>query len=221
MDCWKRKNILTLDQDEFLKAFFSVPTDFYLTGGTALAGFYLAHRTSVDLDFFTTSEEGFAHFDVMMDDVARKIPSEVQSVRTTHYFKHFEARMTGGALTIHAARDVAVRIKPIQECEGLRIDSIEDIVTNKLCAMLGRSAMKDFIDLYFLDAAGYTVEKYLAKAQLKDGGLAPETLAYSIEQLSIDRVPDYVVRPLELPELRHFKEKTVESLVNQSFDKSE
>jgi len=29
---------------------------FYLTGGTALAEFYLAHRKSFDLDIFTTEK---------------------------------------------------------------------------------------------------------------------------------------------------------------------
>lgn len=31
---------------------------FYLTGGTALAAFYLKHRHSDDLDFFTNGAEG-------------------------------------------------------------------------------------------------------------------------------------------------------------------
>jgi predicted nucleotidyltransferase component of viral defense system len=30
---------------------------FYLTGGTALSAFYLGHRKSNDLDFFTNTEE--------------------------------------------------------------------------------------------------------------------------------------------------------------------
>ena len=44
--------------EEILKVFPSVPDAgfFYLTGGTALAHFYLQHRKSYDLDFFTSEE---------------------------------------------------------------------------------------------------------------------------------------------------------------------
>ena len=38
---------------------------FYLTGGTALAGFYLSHRYSEDLDFFSETE-----FDILQIDIA-------------------------------------------------------------------------------------------------------------------------------------------------------
>ena len=40
-------------QRQLLEAFFSHASGFYLTGGAALAGFHLGHRTTEDLDFFT------------------------------------------------------------------------------------------------------------------------------------------------------------------------
>lgn len=40
-------------QQEVLSAFFKYKSHFFLTGGAALAGFYLQHRTTKDLDFFT------------------------------------------------------------------------------------------------------------------------------------------------------------------------
>jgi predicted nucleotidyltransferase component of viral defense system len=53
------KGLLTPIQEAFLAAFTEIPDQeqFYLTGGTALAEFYLGHRLSFDLDFFT-GEEG-------------------------------------------------------------------------------------------------------------------------------------------------------------------
>ena len=46
-------------QDKFLAQFFSdsLSSDFYLTGGTALARFYFHHRESVDLDLFTNNSK--------------------------------------------------------------------------------------------------------------------------------------------------------------------
>jgi predicted nucleotidyltransferase component of viral defense system len=47
--------ILSSVQQKLLKVFSEdkrISEKFYLTGGTALAGFYLGHRYSDDLDFF-------------------------------------------------------------------------------------------------------------------------------------------------------------------------
>jgi hypothetical protein len=48
-------NLLTPLQEQFLQVFATLPDQeqFYLTGGTALAEFYLGHHLSYDLDFFT------------------------------------------------------------------------------------------------------------------------------------------------------------------------
>ena len=47
--------ILTAFQRQLLKHIgqSSIANNFYLTGGTALAAFFLHHRLSEDLDFFT------------------------------------------------------------------------------------------------------------------------------------------------------------------------
>jgi predicted nucleotidyltransferase component of viral defense system len=53
------KSVTTLEQESFLKYFASVPSfvnHFYFTGGTALAKYYLQHRFSEDLDFFSQQE---------------------------------------------------------------------------------------------------------------------------------------------------------------------
>ena len=49
-------SILSENQKKFLKLLSeekSICAHFYLTGGTALAEFYLHHRLSEDLDFFS------------------------------------------------------------------------------------------------------------------------------------------------------------------------
>lgn len=53
------KSLLTKNQVNFLKIVGSDPyltKYFYLTGGTALSEFYLKHRFSEDLDFFSEQE---------------------------------------------------------------------------------------------------------------------------------------------------------------------
>ncbi|MBI3815671.1 MAG: nucleotidyl transferase AbiEii/AbiGii toxin family protein [Nitrospinae bacterium] len=36
-----------------------IAKDFFLTGGTALSAFYLHHRESIDLDFFSMTDKPF------------------------------------------------------------------------------------------------------------------------------------------------------------------
>ncbi len=49
------KGLLTPVQSSFMAQFATLPDQeqFYLAGGTALAEYYLGHRLSFDLDFFT------------------------------------------------------------------------------------------------------------------------------------------------------------------------
>ncbi len=217
MDCSLQSHILTADQRDCLNAFFACTDAFYLTGGTALAAFYLGHRTSVDLDLFTQSDEAFAQFRPIMAATAARLGVHIEAIRETPYFKHFQAHMPGGALTLHAARDVSVRLAPVQHCGNLRIDSIEDITANKLCAMLGRSSMKDFVDLYFLHHVGFTIEHYLEPARQKDGGLEAATLAYAISQLVIETVPSFMVQPVTREQLQQFKDAAIARLIHLAY----
>ena len=53
------KSILSENQTKILRLLagdYSISSRFYLTGGTALAEFYLKHRYSEDLDFFCEQE---------------------------------------------------------------------------------------------------------------------------------------------------------------------
>ena len=53
---WEESKALTALKRDFLIAFFDRSQAFFLTGGSALGVFYLQHRRSYDLDFFTTEE---------------------------------------------------------------------------------------------------------------------------------------------------------------------
>jgi hypothetical protein len=50
-------------QREVLRALFERERGFFLTGGAALVGFYLHHRTTDDLDFFTDRADAFESSD--------------------------------------------------------------------------------------------------------------------------------------------------------------
>ncbi len=115
---------------------------FYLADGTALS-LQIGHRRSVDLDFFSPTED---------IPTIRTVLEESLVV-----FQPTLADSAWGNL-VYLARDVRVGfygfgyqlVASLIETEGLRLASIEDIALMKLDALLSRAARKDFYDLYFI-----------------------------------------------------------------------
>ncbi len=143
---------LTARQKQLLELAVSEPyiTDnFYLTGGTALSSWYLHHRESYDLDFFSQhrfnydrlirwfrENEGVINPSAMIFDedwgfleVKMRYPNnERLKVDFNHYPPNRLTKGTGW--------------------KGLAIDSIYDIAVNKLQTISERPRTRDFVDLY-------------------------------------------------------------------------
>lgn len=208
--------ILTPLQSSFLREFFHLAQDFYLTGGTALSAFYLQHRYSVDLDLFTHDDVAFQKADDLTKQASVKLGADYKPVRITSYFKHFRVGPKDDPLTIHFSKDYAAHIKPPNNFAGIIVDSIEDITANKICAALGRTEIKYLVALYFLDKAGYSIPEYFDIAQQKDGGLAYETLAYTLSQFQISKIPSFMIKSLTIDDLRQYRDTTIDWLILKS-----
>ncbi|PIP31376.1 hypothetical protein COX24_03940 [bacterium (Candidatus Gribaldobacteria) CG23_combo_of_CG06-09_8_20_14_all_37_87_8] len=57
---------------------------FYLTGGTALAEFYLKHRFSEDLDFFSEKEVNPQDISIYLKTIKKEIGIERVDFETSH-----------------------------------------------------------------------------------------------------------------------------------------
>src|SRR5258708_17660707 len=75
----KPTDVLTRFQLNVLKVLSREPLlkDFYLTGGTALSAFYLHHRLSEDLDFFTEVPTNVSRMPALIARVARNLRAKV------------------------------------------------------------------------------------------------------------------------------------------------
>lgn len=136
--------------------------DFYLAGGSALA-LQIAHRQSVDLDFFTQTKD----IAERVFDWLREIPG-------------FTAREMN-AQTIHG--DIGgVKISmiggykyPLIEdtvlADGIRLASMRDIGAMKLLAITHRAALRDYIDLAVI-IRDYLSLEALLEANTKKHGAA-------------------------------------------------
>ena len=123
---------------------------FYFTGGTALSEFYLQHRESVDLDFFTKDV-----FDSQLTTGIVKSWSEKHefAVKTDFvdptqiYFLEFS---DGEKLKIDFAHYPFGRLEAGKNIDGLVVDSLFDIAVNKFLTINQRTEVKDFVDVYYL-----------------------------------------------------------------------
>jgi predicted nucleotidyltransferase component of viral defense system len=154
-------NTITDDMRLVLNEFSqsAIASSFYLAGGTALS-LQIGHRLSVDLDFFSPSED--------IPAIRPALENSLSKLSATL------ADSSWGNL-VYLAKNVRVGfygygfplVAPLMETEGVRMASIEDIALMKLDAMLSRAARKDFYDLYFIcknislkQLFGKAVQKY-------------------------------------------------------------
>lgn len=66
------------------------------------------------------------------------------------------------AIIVDLVREYVFQIereKPI--INGIRVDSPEEILANKLCALLSRSEIRDLVDVRELENAGFSLENAL------------------------------------------------------------
>lgn len=184
---------LTPLQHEVLRAFFARDKGYFLTGGAALAGYHLRHRGTGDLDLFTLDASAFERGRFVLEDVAQELGGTLEIVQQAPGFLRSLLSTLDAVLVVDLVRDRSFQVvanKP--EIDGILVDPPEEILANKLTAIVGRAEERDLIDVMLLERHGLRVEDALQAALEKDGGCTPATLAWLLsevkigEQLSID-----------------------------------
>ncbi len=187
-------------QNDFLREFFGRESRFYLTGGAALVGFYLGHRETNDLNLFTLENEIENGF-VIVRDAARNLGATVEAIQTAPDFRRLLIRRGDEAVVVDLAREYVFQLEAEKrEIGGIRVDSPEEILANKLCALLSRSEIRDLVDVRELEKAGFSLENALFVAQRKDTGLTAAQLAWVLSQIKFgdDLIPPGNVLAAEL-----------------------
>ena len=138
-------------QDKILLALEPVLSSFYLTGGTALGRFYLNHRFSEDLDFFTNQNNKFHSLIKTIETILVNKFSVLKHQNIVYDdFVRFYVEDDENVLKIEFVNDIAYRVGvPNPYIHGL-IDTPLNILTNKLTAIIGRDEPKDVFDIYAL-----------------------------------------------------------------------
>jgi hypothetical protein len=203
---------LTRFQSELLEAFFRQETRFFLTGGGALAGYHLGHRETHDLDLFTLSpfmEDGVR----ALRAAAAETGASWQDVRTAPEFRRILLSRGDESVVVDLVIEHAEQLRPEKPLHGIVwVDPADEIFANKLCALLGRSEIRDLVDVRALEGLGLSLTDALAAGQRKDGGLTPAQLAWVLSQITIG---DAATLPAAVPpaELRDYLRGLIDRLV--------
>ena len=199
-----RMNILTPLQEKTLQVFFAVKEfkqHFYLTGGTALAGFYLKHRLSDDLDFFSHSIE-IPEIDRLFEDTIKAAGFALEKERSSPTYRRYRI---DGELQIDLVRDIDFRVGAPELIGDFMVDTLKNIAVNKVTAMYNRLEPKDYVDLYFLKPRlNFDIMELIETGKMKDGGLDAFQWARIIADVDVFNVLPRMVLPLELSELKKF-----------------
>lgn len=205
--------ILTNLQKKILLRFSKLPDQeaFYLTGGTALSTFFLKHRRSNDLDFFTNLEEVILPISQKLEISLKNEGFKVERLRGLHSFVELSVSSGNESTVIHFALDSPFRFEQpaaLGEIPGLKVDSLIDIATNKLLALFGRAELRDFVDIYFLVKDRYKKNELIEKSAQKDPGFDLYWLGVAMERINdfSDDSPDLhlLTRPCKMKELKDF-----------------
>lgn len=172
-------------QQDFLNDFFGREARFFLTGGAALVGFHLGHRETYDLDLFTM-EDALDAGAAVAAEIARQWGGSLESIQTYPDFRRLLLKRNDEAIVIDLVRERVAQIAPDKPIfNGVRVDLPEEILANKLCALLSRSEVRDLVDVRALEMAGYRIEDALPAAASKDTGLTPAQLSWVLSQIEL------------------------------------
>ena len=209
------ESILTKEQQAILnEAAENEPifSKFYFSGGTALSEFYLKHRESIDLDFFSSQQ-----FDP-------QVPSQFLyklSKRSGFMIKpSFVDPVYIFVLTFKNSKKLKVdftyypykRLEKGEKFGNLQIDSLFDIAVNKLLLLTQRNEVKDFVDLFFL------LKKYslwdLVEGVKRKFNVEIDPLILASDLLTVEE-KNYLpkmLKPLKLSYLKDFYREKARSL---------
>jgi predicted nucleotidyltransferase component of viral defense system len=151
-------------------------TPFYLSGGTALSRGYYNHRYSDDLDYFVSDHPDFLRIaERQINKLGVSFEDLTVVAKDTNFIRVF---VSPERLKIEMINDVPSHIGSLVNHSILGIiDSKENILANKLTALIDRTLPKDITDVYFLLKDGLDIKRALLDAESKAAGIAPLLVA--------------------------------------------
>ncbi|SLM28190.1 conserved hypothetical protein [Desulfamplus magnetovallimortis] len=181
-------DILYKFQDELLEIISSLDNMFYLTGGTALSRFHnYNHRYSDDLDFFTNKNNMFRS--ELKDFLLKSNHLEFEITVESKDFVRILFSQNSLVLQLDFVHEYIEKIEKFNLIDNHKIDTLNEIMSNKFGAILNRDEPKDIADILEAHSRGY-------KDWRKAFEMANVKQSLSIEELLV-RFETFPVKLLE------------------------
>lgn len=219
------KTILTPTQFKFLEFAAEdkqITKIFYLTGGTALAEFYLKHRLSEDLDLFTEDAEvNQAVVIAFLKKISPKLG--IAKIKMSQFLGLVSSLLIfkrDDQLKVDFNYYPFPRINKGKKYKDLDIDSIYDIAVNKVHTLFMRARPRDYVDLYFImREMNYPLQKLTLDAKAKfDWDIDRVTLASQFIRVK-DFRKDYpkMLKPFNYEDMEKFFISQAKKLAKEIF----
>ena len=166
-----KTSILTANQKLFLEIVANDPflsQQYYLSGGTALAEFYIPYRLSEDLDFFSEDEVDNQAITVFINH--NKVVLGFDEIGSSvHYNRNlFFLKYKDDILKTEFTYFPFQQIEKPKVINGVKIDSVIDIAVNKVFTIYQKPRLRDFYDLYMIvEKYGFVFKNLLKLARIK------------------------------------------------------
>jgi len=176
---WYEKRLYPL-QDRVLAVANDVAPAFYLSGGTALSRGYFAHRFSDDIDLFVNDDPQFGlAAQRLIHALGREPRSTLDVALREERFVRLVVREQDLELKVELIDDVPAHIGAIREHPVLgRLDSLQNLLANKVTAALDRDEPKDLADIWAACVlGGADLDAAIHDAESKAAGIFAADLA--------------------------------------------
>lgn len=217
------KPILSNNQQKILELISKekkICDNFYLSGGTALAEFYLQHRLSEDLDFFNENEFDSQAVFIFLKSIQKKAGIKKIDVEQSFNRNIFFLYLNNEILKTEFTYFPFPRIEKKVKKNNLYIDSILDIAVNKIFTIYQKPRSRDFIDLHLIiKEKKYKMDDLLKKARVKfDWHIDPIQLGARF--LEVKTVKDYprMIKKIEPAEWQDFFVDLARNMKKDVFD---
>lgn len=190
-------------QDRVIKAINQADTGFYLAGGTAASRGYLQHRFSDDLDYFVNDDNRFG---LWVERIIQSLTKDwhCDVLMKEERFARLNLVHKDVPLKIEMINDVPARVGDIQNHPVLgRLDTAENILANKVTALLDREEPKDLADIWgFCCQKNLSLKAAITNAQSKAAGVFPADLGRVL--CSVQKVDWESIRWIQAPPAETF-----------------
>lgn len=169
-----------------------------LAGGGAMLAHRFVERPTQDVDMFTPNEDVAELADALVAALRDGGLTVVVETRATMYVRLTVREASGPACKVELARDA--RIRPPVRLDVGAVLHPEEIAADKVLALFGRAAARDFVDVAAL-ALRFPAERLIDLAAEKDPGFDRSHFASALRSVARFEDDDFVVFGLSIADV--------------------